>query len=173
MERYQDSEDAIPHEMTVLVLNETDACFGRPPAALFEAVRERLTCDRLLLEEHYRTVEDIPAYHALVQYPIWVVHHSSLIVEGTTELGSYLRTASFPDETQVLVVLDTDDERMGEHMRGEIEREYSDEVVIVTSETAFVHYLLGHLGVANPCSAAGLDYLLSWNNKISDTVGPR
>lgn len=173
MERYDDPADAIPHELTVLVLNETDECFGRPPAALFDDVRSALSCDRLLVEEHYRTLSDLPGYQSLVQYPIWVVHHSCLFVDRTTQLGSYLRSGSFPDETQVLVLLDTDDERMGEHMRGELDREYSDEVTVVTSETALIHFLLGFLSVANPCSAAGLDYLVSWNNKISDTVGPR
>jgi len=173
MERYDEPEDAIPHEVTVLVLNETDELFGRRPAELFEEVRSKLTCDRLLLEEHYRSLSDLPEYRHLVQYPIWAVHHSCLFVDRTTDLGSYLRTASIPDETKVLVLLDTDDERMGAHLRGEIASEYGDEVTVVTSETALVHYLLGHMEVANPCSAAGLDYLLSWNNKISDTVGPR
>ena len=173
MDRYEDPEDAIPHELTVLVLNETDECFGRPPGEIFDDVREALTCDRLLVEEHYRSVDELPDYGSLVQYPIWVVHHSCLFVDRSTQLGSYLRTASFPDETQVLVLLDTDDERMCAHMRSELDGEYSDEVTVVSSETALVHYLLGYLGVANPCSAAGLDYLVSWNNKISDTVGPR
>ena len=173
MDRYEDPEDAIPHELTVLVLNETDGCFGRPPVEIFEEVREALTCDRLLVEEHYRSVDELPDYGSLVQYPIWVVHHSCLFVDRSTQLGSYLRTASFPDETQVLVLLDTNDERMGDHLRGEIEREYGEEVTVVASEEALVHYILGHLEIANPCSAAGLDYLVSWNNKISDMVGPR
>lgn len=173
MDRYDRPEDAIPHEFTVLVMNETDECFGHPPAELFETVRSRLACDRLLLEEHHRTLEELPTYATLVQYPIWIVHHSCLFVERTTQLGSYLRTASYPDETRVLVVLDTDDEHMRAHLTGEVEREYADDVTVVTSATGLIYYLLGHLEVANPCSAAGLEYIVAWNNRISDTVGPR
>lgn len=173
MKRYDDPEDAIPHELTVLVLNQTDECFGRDPADLFEAVRAKLSCDRLLVEEHYRTLAELPEYRSLIQYPIWIVHHSCLFVERTTQLGSYLRSGSFPDETQVVVLLDTEDQRMSDHMRGELASEYSDELTVVGSEKALVHYLLGFLDVANPCTAAGLDYLVSWNNKISDRVGPR
>lgn len=173
MDRYDDPDDAIPHELTVLVLNETDECFGREPVDLFAEVRESITCDRLIVEDHYRSPAELPEYRTLVQYPIWVVHHSCLFVDRTTQLGSYLRTASFPDETQVLVLLDTDDERMAAHMRDELEREYCDELTVVSTETAFVHYLLGYLDVANPCSAAGLEYVVAWNNKISDIVGPR
>lgn len=173
MDRYDDPEDAIPHELTVLVLNETDECFGRSPVELFDEVRSAITCDRLLLEEHYRSVDDLPSYPDLVQYPIWVVHHSCLFRDRPTQLGSYLRSGSFPDEIQVLVLLDTADVGMGDHMRAELEAEFCDEVTVVPSATALHYYLLGHMGVASPCSAAGLDYLVAWNHKIADTVGPR
>lgn len=173
MERYDDPTDAIPHELTVLVLNETNECFGRSPVDVFEDIRDEIRCDRLILEEHYWSLDDLPDYNTLVQYPIWVVHQSCLFVDQSTQLGSYLRTASFPDETQVLIVVDTDDERVASHLREEIDREYADEVLVVPSETALRYYFLGHLQVANPCSAAGLDYLVAWNHRISDTVGPR
>lgn len=173
MERYDDPADAIPHELTVLVLNETAECFGRSPVELFEEIRDTLACDRLLVEEHYRTLQELPEYHTLIRYPIWLVHQSCLFVDRSTELGSYLKTASFPDETRVLLLLDTDDCRIEDQFRAEITTEYADRLLIITSETALRYYLLGYLGAANPCSAAGLDYLVSWNNKISDTVGPR
>ncbi len=173
MDRYNDPEDAIPHELTVLVLTEADEIFGQDPVDIFESVRERLDCDRLLVEEHYRSLADLPDYQSIVQYPIWVVHHSCLFGDRSTALESYLRTASFPDETVVLALIDTDDERIAARFQEQIDTEYSDKLVTITSESALRHYLLGYLGVANPCSAAGLDFLVSWNNKISDTVGPR
>lgn len=172
IDRYDDPTDAIPHETTVLVLNETDRCFDRQPAALIDEVRSELACDKLMVEAHYEGLDDIPRYDRLVQYAVWVIHHSCLFTDRNAPLGSYLRTASFPDETQVLVVLDVEDRSTFDYMRREIEAEYSDEVVIVDSGTALVYYLLGHLQTANPCSAAGLDYIVSWNNKISDTIGP-
>ncbi len=171
IDRYDDPTDAIPHETTVLVLNETDRLFGDQPAPTFDDVRSKLTCDKLLLEEHYHSLDDLPEYDKLVQYAVWVVHHSCLFTDRATQLGSYLRTGSFPDETQVLVVLDADDEGTREYMESELE-DYSDELTVVTSETALTYYLLGHLQTVNPCNAAGLDYLVSWNNKVSDTIGP-
>ncbi|MFC7044357.1 hypothetical protein ACFQH6_02085 [Halobacteriaceae archaeon GCM10025711] len=164
-------EDAIPHETTVLVLNETETCFGRQPEELFDEVRSDLNCDKLLLEEHYRTLDDIPAFDKLIQYEIWMVHHSCLLVDGPTSLQSYLSTESFPDEIQVVVMLDTDDPNMVDYLRQMVTEEYSDRITVISSAEAMHYYLLGRLTTASPCTAAGLDYIVSLNNKISDNVG--
>jgi len=170
MERYETREDVIPHETTILVLNETDGCFGRPTEELLDAVRSALSCDKLLVEAHYCTPGELPAYDTLVQYGVWVVHHSCLLGDRPTPLDSLLRTESFPDETRVVAVVDDDVE--SDAVRAEIESEYGPKPTVVDSETALVYYLLGHLETATPCSTAGLDYLRSWNNKIIDIVGP-
>lgn len=171
IDRYESPEDAIPHETTILVLNETDSLFETPPETLFEWVRSEVTCDRLLIEEHYRPADDLPPFDKLIQYQVWIVHHSCLLVEESTPLQSYLSTESFPDETVVIVVLDMEDDRMEEHLRKKIWTEYGDEITVISDETALRYYLHGYLQTANPCSAAGLDYIVSWNNKISDSVG--
>lgn len=171
IERYDNPEDAIPYETTVLVLTETDTAFEADFTDIFDEVRERTACDKHLVEEHYKSLDDIPSYDRIIQYNLWVIHHSCLIVDGTEPLMSYLRSEAIPDETQVVVVLDTDDDTLSEDYQDSVEDEYSQRLTVLSTRDAVVCYLLGHLQTASPCSSAGLDYLLSWNNKISDNVG--
>ncbi|MFC4548783.1 MULTISPECIES: hypothetical protein [Halorussus] len=172
IDRYETPDEAIPHETTVLVLTETETCFGEPFAALFEEVRSQIACDKLLVEDHYRSAGNLPDYDVLIQYGVWLVHYSSLLAEGSPSIRSYLENESVPDETQVLVVFDTDDERLASNAEEGLETEYSDRLTVVSTRNELVYYLLGHFNTATPCSAAGLDYLVSWNNKMSDFVGP-
>lgn len=172
IEHYENPEDAIPYETTILVLSETDDFFGDPAEKAFDEVRSGVSCEKHLVEEHYLTLDELPEYDRLIQYDVWVIHHSCLLVDRTDPLLSYLRSESFPDETQVLLVVGSEDDGLTTYVRGEIETEYSENITVVSSRTAMVYYLLGHLQTATPCSAAGLDYLVSRNNKISDNVGP-
>lgn len=172
IDRYEGPDDAIPHETTVLVVSETEHCFGKPFTRLFEEIRSRVACDELLVEEQYRSVDDLPDYDTLIQYGVWVVHYSSLLAESSASIRAYLEDTSIPDEMQVLVVFDTDDERLASNAEEGLEAEYGNRLMVVSTETELVYYLLGHLNTATPCSAAGLDYLVAWNNMISDFVGP-
>lgn len=171
IEYYENPEDAIPYETTVLVLSQTDSCFDAEISALFDETRSRLACDKHHVEEHYKSLEEMPEYDRIIQFNVWLIHHSCLLVEGTDPILSYLRSEAIPDETQVAIVLDTDDERLSENVRESIEEEYSNRVTVLSSREAVIHYLLGHLQTASPCSSAGLDYLVSWNNKVSEYVG--
>lgn len=82
--RYESGEDAIPHETTVLVLSEIDTCFGDAFEELFEDVRTAIDCDKQIVQEHHRNVEGLPDFETLIQYDIWVVHNSVLLIDQDT-----------------------------------------------------------------------------------------
>lgn len=167
IERYRSPDDAVPHEATVLVLDEADERFETPYEALFDEVDERVPCDSLEVVEHYERPGDLPEHDQLIQYNVWLIHHSALTVDGGSTILSYLCTESFPDETQVALVVDADDDSVARNLR----REIPDEVVTLSSRAGLVGFLLGHLTTANPCSVSGMEYVLAWNEEIADRVG--
>lgn len=167
IERYQNRDDAIPHESTVLVVDDEEECFGTPYEQLIDEAESRVACDSIDLVEHYVRPSELPDYDKLIQYNVWLIEHSTLLVDGASTILSYLCTETFPDETQVVVVVDSEDEQMAENLQQEI----SDEVVTLSSKTGVVTYLLGYLQTANPCSVAGVEHILAWNNEIADRVG--
>lgn len=171
IERYDNAEDAIPHEANVLALSELDELFGEPSKDVFEKVRREVNCDKLVIEEHYRSLDNLPEFEKLIQYSVWVVHHSSLLVEQDSPLPSFLEAGSVPDETQVVVVVDAADDQLVDYLTEEIEQTYNEDITVLSDRSSLVYYLVGHFKTASPCSPAGLDYITSWNNSISDRIG--
>jgi len=167
IERYQSSDDAIPHEATVLVIDESDTCFGTEYESLFDDIESRIACDSIELVEHYVSPAELPDFDTLIQYNVWLIKHDNLLVDGASTILSYLCTETFPDETQVVVVVDAEDDEMAENLQSEI----SDDITTLSSRTGVEAYLLGYLNTANPCSVAGMEHILAWNNEIADRVG--
>lgn len=167
IERYQSSDDAIPHEATVLVVDDDDTIFDTSYETIFDDVESRLSCDELRLVEHYSSPDELPDFDTLIQYNVWLVKHDNLLLDGASTILSYLCTETFPDETQVVVVVDADDDQLADN----IEHEISDDIIILSSRTGVESYLLGYLNTANPCSVAGMEHILAWNNEIADRVG--
>lgn len=168
IERYQSTDDVVPHETTVLVVDDTDdACFGTPYTALLDEAESRFDSDGISLVPHIVRPDELPEFDTLIQYNVWLIKHSTLLVDGASTILSYLCTDSFPDETQVVVVVDTEDDEMAENLQSEI----SDDILTFSSETGVVSYLLGYLHTANPDSLAGREHIFAWNNEIADRVG--
>lgn len=172
IDRYDTPDEALPHETTVLVVTQERTCFGRDFTALFDEIRSGNACDHLIIEEQYRSVDELPEYDTLIQYGVWVVHYSALLADDSDAIRSYLEDESIPDETQIVVVFDTNDDQLASDATKNLQGEYSDELVVTSTETELVYYLLGHFNTATPCTASGLAYLVSWNNMIADLIGP-
>lgn len=171
MRRYEDPGDAIPHEMNVLVVSETETCFGRPFEAVVDGVRERLSCDKLLVQEYYHDLVDFSDRRLLVQHGIWLVHHSCLVdADAYPELHHYLTTGSYPDGTAIVVCVDPDVTETPDETAAELRTRYGDGVTVVTSHIGLVSYLSGFLDAVNPCSQAGLEYVMRWNNDVCDDL---
>lgn len=171
IERYENAEDAIPHESTVLVLSEVDQIFGSDYESIFAEVRDQVSCDKMVIEDHYRALDDLPDFEKLIQHSVWVVHQSCLLIDQEPALLNHLESGSVPDETQVVIAVDTEDDELASYLESEIDSAYDDSIVTVTDRSALVYFLVGHMTTASPCSPPGLQYVLSWNNNISDRIG--
>lgn len=169
IERYEKRADATPHEATFLVVDDEETCFDATYGDVLAEVEGQLSCEPLSVIEHYEAPDDLPEYDTLIQYNVWLVSHEALLIDGEATMLSYLCSESFPDETLVVVVVDDpEDESIGQYVQEEI----SDELVTLDSRTALVSFLLGYLKTASPCSVAGLEHIMAWNNEIADQVGP-
>jgi len=171
--RYETTEDAIPYESTVLVLSESDTCFGASYEELFDQIRDEIDCENQFIQEHHRTVDDLPDFETLVQYDIWVVHYSVLLIDEDSPSVPYLASESLPTDTQVVIPVDTDDEDLADYLHEKIQTTFGNGITTVPSRAGLVYYLVGHLKTATACSGAGLEYIVTRNNTIADRIGHR
>lgn len=169
MRRYDDPGDTIPHETNILVLSEDRGCYGDPFETHFDAVRARITCDKLMIEEYYHDLSDLSDRERLVQHGIWVIDHDCLLRDAYAELDHYLDTESYPDSTAVVICIDPNTVDDLDARENALREEYED-ATIVTDATSFRGVLVGFLAAVNPCSPSGREYILRWNNEIADDL---
>lgn len=165
MKRYEEHSDAIPHEVNVLVLSESEECFGESFGRLLDAIRSRLSCETLLVQEFYHDLEDLSNRERLARHGVWLVHHDCVDPSTYPHLHHYLETSSFPDGTAVVICADGDEVDVPA-----LRERYGAQVAMATEREALLGYLHGFFEAVNPCSQPGLEYILRWNQGVCDDL---
>lgn len=164
--RYKKPEDAVPHEENLLILTTSGSCYGHDFTDIVEEIRDGIRGDKLLLEEYFHSLSDLADRDTLIQNSVWIIHWNECLKdEPYPGLEFYLRTRSYPNESEVIICVDD-----GESDTSVIESKYPG-VSVADTKQFLVAYALGHLNTANPAHSGGLKKVMEWNHEVCDELG--
>ncbi len=164
--RYNDPEDAVPHEENLLILSTSGNCYGDDFTEIVEDIRDGIRGDKLLLEEYFHSLSDLADRDTLIQNSVWIIHWNECLKdEPYPNLEFYLQTRSYPNESEIIICVD--DEVSDPSV---IESKYPS-VSVATSKQYLVAYARGHLNTANPTHPGGLKMVMKWNQEVCDELG--
>lgn len=163
--RYKKPEDAVPHEENLLILTTSGSCYGHDFTDIVDEIREGIRGDKLLIEEYFHSLSELVDRDTLIQNSVWIIHWNECLEdEPYPYLEFYLRTRSYPNESEVIVCVDETVDTAA------IESKYPG-VSIASTKQYLVAYTRGHLNTANPDHPGGLKKVMEWNHEVCDELG--
>lgn len=164
--RYKEPEDAVPHEENLLILTTSGRCYGQDFTDIVDEIRDGIHGDKLLIEEYFHSLSDLADRDTLIQNSVWIIDWNECLEDKPyPELDFYLRTRSYPNESEVIICID--DATVEASV---IESKYPD-VSIASTKQYLVAYALGHLNTANPNHSGGRKKVMEWNHEVCDELG--
>lgn len=163
--RYNDPQDAVPHEENLLILTTSGGCYGHDFTDIVQEIRNGIRGDKLLIQEYFHSLDDLANRDRLIQNSVWIIHwHECLENEPYPHLMHYLETRSYPNEGEVLLCVNGPDKaaKVGSRYPG---------VSVASSKEFLVAYAQGHLNTANPACSGGTKKVIEWNNEVCDELG--
>lgn len=164
--RYQNPEDAVPHEENLLILTTSGSCYGHDFIDIVEEIRDGIRGDKLLVEEYFHSLSNLADHDTLIQNSVWIIHWNECLEDQPyQDLEFYLRTRTYPNESEVIICVDD-----GTVDASVIESKYPG-VSVAPTRQYLVAYACGHLNTANPNHPGGLKKVIEWNHEVCDELG--
>lgn len=164
--RYKKAEDAVPHEENLLILTTSGSCYGYDFTDIVDEIRNGIRGDKLLVEECFHSLSELADRDTLIQNSVWIIHWKECLEdEPYPNLEFYLRTRSFPNESEVIICVD--DTAVD---TSDVQSKYPG-VSAAATKQYLVAYACGHLNTANPNHPGGLKKIMEWNHEVCDELG--
>jgi hypothetical protein len=166
-ERYDNLSDTSPHEQYLLILSESETCFGSEYTALASEIQDRIDGDELTIQEYFHPLEDVTNSSRLIQNSVWLIHWDECLKNQDYPcLDSFLDQSMFPNYTEAIICI----ENGGYQKAKEIERKYRGISVAYSKDTLFSCAKI-HFSDFNPTYTSGKERVKSWNNEICERLG--
>jgi hypothetical protein len=163
--RYNNSNDAVPHEENLLILTRSGRCYGHDFTDIVQDIRSGIQGDKLLIQEYFHSLDDLANRDKLIQNSVWIIHWQECLEdEPYPYLKHYLDTRDYPNEGEIVLCVD------GPAKAEKVESRYP-RVAVAPSKQFLVAYAQGHLNTANPACPGGTNKVIAWNNEVCDDLG--
>lgn len=166
-ERYDNLDAASPHEQYLLILSESETCFGSDYSEIAREIKDRINGDQLTVHEYFHPLEDVANSSRLIQNSVWLIHWEECLKSQEYPcLDSFLDPSMFPNYAEAIICT----EEGGYEKAKEIEREYKG-ISIAYSKETLVSFAKIHFSDFNPAYTSGKERVKSWNNEVCERLG--